>query len=119
MNETQSIFFSYNIRTPNRWRLERDFTADTMMGPITVPAGFIWDSASVPRIFWNIIPPWGSWASGALVHDYLYKHHPFERYKADAVFFGLMIRDNVVRWRAVTMWAAVRCFGWYAWSRRA
>lgn len=36
---------------------------------ISVPAGYLTDGASVPRIFWNIIPPWGAYGQAAVVHD--------------------------------------------------
>jgi lysozyme family protein len=29
------------------------------------------DGASVPRIFWSIVPPWGQYGQAAAVHDYL------------------------------------------------
>lgn len=38
---------------------------------VEVPLGYLTDGASVPRIFWNIIPPWGRWGQAAIVHDYL------------------------------------------------
>lgn len=37
-----------------------------------VPKGYITDGASVPRIFWNILPPnKAEYLSAAIVHDYL------------------------------------------------
>lgn len=36
---------------------------------VTVPAGYLTDGASVPKIFWNIIPPWGQYGQAAVVHD--------------------------------------------------
>lgn len=38
---------------------------------IYVPAGYLTDGASVPRIFWNLLPPWGKYGAAAIVHDYL------------------------------------------------
>lgn len=38
---------------------------------ITIPAGYLTDGASVPRLFWNIIPPWGKYGQAAVVHDLL------------------------------------------------
>ena len=39
---------------------------------IKVPAGFITDFASIPRAFWDWIPPTGKYGKAAVVHDYLY-----------------------------------------------
>lgn len=36
---------------------------------VCVPAGYLTDGASVPRLFWNIIPPWGAYGQSAVVHD--------------------------------------------------
>lgn len=40
---------------------------------VYVPKGFLTDGASVPRIFWSIIPPWGIYGNAAIIHDYLCK----------------------------------------------
>lgn len=36
---------------------------------VYVPAGYLTDGASVPRIFWSLIPPWGIYGQAAVVHD--------------------------------------------------
>lgn len=41
---------------------------------VTVPKGFITDGASVPRLFWALIPPWGVYGQAAVVHDWLCVH---------------------------------------------
>lgn len=41
---------------------------------VYVPKGFLSDGATVPRIFWGLIPPWGIYGNAAIVHDYLCKH---------------------------------------------
>jgi len=38
---------------------------------ITIPVGYLTDGASVPQIFWNMIPPWGVYGQAAVVHDIL------------------------------------------------
>lgn len=38
---------------------------------VMIPAGYLTDGASVPRMLWNLIPPWGSYGQAAVVHDYL------------------------------------------------
>lgn len=38
---------------------------------VKVPKGFITDGASIPRVLWIILPPWGSYGQAAVLHDYL------------------------------------------------
>lgn len=36
---------------------------------VYVPAGYLTDGASVPRVLWSLIPPWGRYGQAAVVHD--------------------------------------------------
>lgn len=59
----------------DHWRVTKEFRyfiggKDTQQW-ITVPAGYLTDGASVPRIFWSMIPPWGAYGQAAVVHDLL------------------------------------------------
>ena len=38
---------------------------------VSIPIGFRTDFASVPRLFWRVIPPIGLYGKAAVVHDYL------------------------------------------------
>ncbi len=38
---------------------------------ITVPEGFTTDLASVPRLFWSLLPPTGVYERSAVLHDWL------------------------------------------------
>lgn len=78
---------------------------------ITVPAGFVTDGASVPRLFWNIVPPYGRYLVAAIVHDYMYETaHNYKGY-ADAVFLLNMERAGVKKWKRIVMYYAVKLFG--------
>jgi hypothetical protein len=39
---------------------------------VRVEAGFTTDFASVPKIFWNLLPPTGWYGKAAVIHDKLY-----------------------------------------------
>lgn len=67
------------------WRLlaEFDFASQVLERIVRVPAGFETDFASIPRLFWNILPPTGRYAKAAVVHDYLYRT-PGEATRHDA-----------------------------------
>lgn len=75
----------------------------------TVPAGYVTDFASVPRVFWAIAPPLGPYAKAAVVHDW-YCEHPeiLGRAKTDKMFYDGMRILNVSPRLAFSMWAAVR-----------
>jgi hypothetical protein len=83
---------------------------------IEVPEGFVTDFASVPRLFWRIVPPWGRYSPAAVVHDYLYQSAKVSRKEADDIFLELMARLGVPRWKRYTMYWAVRGFGGFAWD---
>ena len=88
---------------------------DFAVTAITVPQGFTTDFASVPRAFWRIIPPWGEYNRAAVVHDFLYQQHRYNRKVADRIFLELMTRLGVSWWKRRAMYSAVRSFGWVAW----
>jgi hypothetical protein len=113
------ISCSYDTMSPTVWTLQEPYARATSIGVVTVPGGFVWDGASVPRILWNIIPAWGTWSGAALIHDKLYRNHDCSREIADAIFWVLMTQDGVANWRAGLMWCAVRLFGWRSWEKHA
>lgn len=80
-----------------------------------VPEGFVTDFASVPRLFWRLIPPWGEYSPAAIVHDFLYRNGIGSRARADWVFLSVMKAIGISGWQRWLMWAAVRLFGAFAW----
>lgn len=83
---------------------------------VVVPAGFVTDFASVPRlpiVYWRY---GGRARKAAVVHDFLYQTHlPPTRSMADAVFAEAM-RMSGVTWRyRWPMWLAVWLCGSSAW----
>lgn len=80
---------------------------------IEVPAGFVSDLASVPRLLWCIFPPFGKFNRAAILHDFLYSTAgECSRFLADAIFREAMAELSVPAWRRVLMFYAVRWFGW-------
>lgn len=57
------------------WRVEKAFRfyLDSKDSDrwVDIPLGFLTDGASIPRILWNVIPPWGIYGQAAVVHDRL------------------------------------------------
>lgn len=82
---------------------------------VSIPAGFVTDFASVPQIFWNIIPPIGDYAKAAVLHDYLYRFHVFARAQCDAYLLDGMKELGTPLWKRLTIYWNVRAFGFIAW----
>jgi hypothetical protein len=87
-----------------------------LIEPVTIagfiiPTGFDTDFASVPRSFWNILPPIGKHNRAALLHDYMYVNNIGTRKFADNVFFNVMIQDGVNIIQAYVMYLGVRIGG--------
>ena len=77
---------------------------------ITVPAGFKTDLASIPRLFWRILPrDGGKYRAAAVVHDYMVGRVPWSH---AATIFSEALRDNGTGdFRRRLMVAAVRLRG--------
>lgn len=83
---------------------------------IEVPRGFETDFASVPRVFWAIIPPDGKYSQAAVLHDYLYHSKIRSRKASDEIFLEAMEVLGVSWWRRKVMYYAVWSFGWLPWD---
>ena len=84
---------------------------------VTVEVGFQTDFATIPRLFWIVLPRWGRYGNAAVVHDWLYWIQSRSRRDADYIFREAM---GVLGVRAIAKFAiywAVRLFGWLAWYR--
>ena len=84
---------------------------------VTVPELTLTDFASVPRIFWAILPPDGQYAQAAVLHDYLYQTHTLTRVEADKLFLEAMECLGVALWKRQVMYWAVKLFGQPAYDK--
>ena len=79
---------------------------------VDVPAGFTTGFASVPRLFWAILPPDDPEYTGAsIVHDRLYETCELSRADSDRVFYQAMGVNGTPQWKRLVMYYAVRWFG--------
>ena len=107
------------VQGTSRAQVVEGYTVKSRNWSIRVPAGFITDWASVPRVFWRLFPPWGPWSPAALVHDWLYFEQPVSRKEADLVFLDIMRRIGVPFLTRRMMYWGVRVGGWHAWRTHA
>ncbi len=86
---------------------------------VDIPMGFLTDGASVPRLFWNLIPPWGKYGQATVVHDYLCEHGQIvqndktvqiTRKQTDKIFKEAMQVLDVPKWKVWTMTTAVNLY---------
>ncbi len=107
---------------------------------ITVPRGFAFDGASVPRLCWTLtgLLPSGVHLGAAAVHDLLYQHRGlmnegqveklnpatglweaepvhWDRKQCDQMFRTIMQAAGETPWKIFAMYHAVRIFGEMAW----
>lgn len=85
---------------------------------IEVPAGFVTDFSSVPRIPFVYLLVGNTAHAAAVLHDYLYQFHlpGIDRALADSVFYEAMVAHGEPQWRAWTIWSGVRLAGGAAWQ---
>ena len=96
------------------WRVEKDFIVFVGFTKITVPAGFITDGASAPRLFWSICAPMtGPFGEAGVVHDFLYatKGPNFSRVYADEVLRNIGLYRGASTVQARLVWLGVRVAG--------
>jgi uncharacterized protein DUF1353 len=107
----------YALTKPIAWTPAPD--TKTNFPRVDVPVGFITDFASVPRIFWSVLPRDGRYTYPAIVHDYMYWVQKEPRSLADEIFkigmeeFGIdFVTVNAIYW-------SVRAAGGWAWDDNA
>lgn len=83
---------------------------------IRVPSGFVTDFASVPQIFWNILPPWGQYGKAAVLHDWNYTRQEFSRVFCDDLLMESMTALGVSWWKRFLIYNGVRLGGWVTWD---
>lgn len=92
------------------------YTSERLDRVFCVPVNFITDYASIPRLLQLFISKLGRHRKAAVIHDYLYNANSeylhLTRKECDLVFYDAMIDANVPRWKAYTMYQAVRVGGW-------
>lgn len=86
---------------------------------VVVPAGFVTDLASIPRVFWSLLPPDGAYTFPAIIHDYLYWTQIHPRETADYVLRYGMEDMKVSSAIVLAIYNAVRLGGEIAWADNA
>lgn len=111
------------------WFLVQDWMVQFEGHEISVPCGFRFDLASIPRFLWPIVGPFELSVAAPLIHDWMYRwggklpagsvdpRREFSRRDADRAFRWVMEEEGVGAFRRTAAWLAVRVFAWRAWRR--
>jgi hypothetical protein len=109
-------------------REDYTYTADANY-EIEAKTGFTYDRASIPRIFFVFIDKDELSNVAPLFHDLLYKfkgvlpdlqvrpYQKFSREDSDKLFYEIMLKSGVKKWRAYLAYQAVRGFGQPTWNK--
>jgi Protein of unknown function (DUF1353) len=111
-----SKFFDrvYYLNTNIEWTPDKPIPGITK---VVVPKGFVTDFASVPRIFWPILPPDDEYLVPAIVHDWLYWQQTVSKERADSVLRNAMEELKVAGWKVAAVYQGVANFGTSAWDK--
>jgi hypothetical protein len=96
------------------WRLYDAVAYLGRHGDYFVPPGYLTDFASVPRLLWPVVPPYGTYTDAAIVHDWLITDGlgkgavDITPAEVDAEFRRAMGALGVGAVRRWVMWAGVR-----------
>jgi hypothetical protein len=74
---------------------------------LVVPAAFVTDFASVPRLPFAYVLTGDTGHASATLHDYLVRERVVSRTKADKIFREALIAEGEPKWRAWAMYVAV------------
>ena len=113
------IIIDTALGQPVKYRL----LSDINISGYTVPAGFITDGASVPRMFWSLLPPVDAYFPAAAVHDYLLSFDRDQRDFADRAFLeclqslGISINKQALLYYSVRLYSSYRSVRRYLVSR--
>ena len=105
------VHVSPDLPEGKRWKVEKAFSYTGKHECFTVPAGFMTDFASVPRVFTWLLPRYGRWTQAAILHDYLWSlagEGRISKFDADGIFNRAMRELGVPYLRRWIMWTAVR-----------
>ena len=105
--------------SPIAWRLLEPVRYIGEEEIFEIPAGFITDFATVPRIAVWLVPRWGSFTIAAIFHDWLLSHSGVSSVDADNLFRRALRELRVPPVRRTLMWVGVRWGAAFSKRRRA
>lgn len=110
-----------------KWVVAEDFHYSINDVKYVIPAGFVFDGASVPKFLHTLLSPTGILLLGGLVHDYGYRfqclqldtgeHEPkYSQKHFDKIFRDINIQVNGFKTINYVSYLMLRMFGFFAWK---
>jgi len=94
---------------------------NNLIKELKVPANFITDGASCPKILWAFCSPMtGPQAEAAVLHDWLYSRDSgaiCKRKQADKIFYNAMLDGGTSKLKARLIYHGVRIGGRGSWKK--
>jgi hypothetical protein len=102
----------------NLWKLLAPlrYQSDLLGRVVEVPAGFVTDFASVPRLPFVFLAEGGKGDQAAVAHDWAYSTRFVDRATADALLREALLATGYGQITAGAFYAAVRMFGQSHWT---
>lgn len=119
-----------------KWKVAEEWTIELNIKgtrqTILIPAGFVFDGASVPRLLWPLLSPTGVLLVPGLIHDYGYRlghllvadresrtveelYTGVSRHFWDSIFQEVTKQVTGCRVIAAVSWGMLSLFGGFAW----
>ena len=111
------------------WEIAKDFEYELNGNKYVIPAGFIFDGASIPKFLHTFLSPVGVLLIGGLVHDYAYKYAALkpkskkdailllDQKKSDQIFRDINIEINGFYLMNYLAYWSLRVAGFMAWNK--
>ena len=111
------------------WEIAKDFHYELNGEKFVIPAGFIFDGASIPKFLHTFLSPVGVLLIGGLIHDYAYKYETLlksdkkntmgviSQKTADQIFRDINIEINGFYLMNLLAYWSLRIGGFMAWNK--
>ena len=115
------------LLSTRNWEITKDWKYRLNGNEYVVPAGFVFDGASIPKFLRTFFSPVGVLLVGGLVHDYAYKYttlleknkkntmDKLTQKRADEIFRDININVNGFYVMNYLAYYSLRLGGWVAW----
>jgi hypothetical protein len=99
------------------YRLVEDYSTIWNGRVIRIPAGFLFDGASIPALAWMLTyTPFHPYiVTAALIHDWIYITHILSRKEADELFKDTALLHHANKIKVEAMYRVLRIAGGMAW----
>ena len=109
---TSELVVKRDVGNDDAWIVQEPLVWEDDKYEIKVLRGFDFDFASIPKIITNILPKNGQeYDRAACLHDALYASRWLPKKECDKLFYEAMLSDGVSKYRAWSMYQAVKWFG--------